>query len=299
MNLQQLVTNPRTVQFSMWLSKRIPERTAHRLAWWAAGIVCRQQPAAYHHLLANLKQVMGADANVQTLQQTARQIFSTTIQTQYDLFRAFQLSYQEQADLIDFPQEAEDLARSLKEDKRSSLLVFPHLGSFDIAGPAVAGHLPDTQVITLPDPPPGFQLANQLRLRTGVEVTPLSSIALRKAIRLLRQGGTVVIAGDRPVSDLDEPIDFFGRPARMPSGHVRLALKTGALLIVGCCFLSPETGRYTIHMEPPLDMISTGYLDEDVRLNMRQVLDRLESIIRRWVGQWQMYVPVWPELLES
>jgi hypothetical protein len=32
---------------------------------------------------------------------------------------------------------------------------------------------------------------------------------------------------------------------------------------------------------------------------MRQVLDGLESIIRRWVGQWQMYVPVWPEPLEA
>lgn len=299
MNLQEFVINPRIVRFSMWLSRHIPEGTAHRLAWWAAGVVCRQQPFAYHTLLANLKQVMGPDVNGETLQQTARQVFSATIQTQYDLFRALQLTYQEQADLIDFPQEAEDLARSLRESKRSSVLVFPHLGSFDIAGPAVARHLPDTQVITLPDPPPGFQIANKLRLRTGVEVTPLSSTALRKAIRLLRQGGTVVIAGDRPVSDLDEPIDFFGRPARMPSGHVRLALKTGALLIVGCCFLSPETGRYTIHMEPPLDMVRTGSLDEDVRLNMRQVLDGLESIIHRWVGQWQMYVPVWPELLES
>jgi KDO2-lipid IV(A) lauroyltransferase len=299
MNLQEFATNPRTVRFSMWLSRHVPEPVAHRLAWWAASMVSREQPAAYRTVVANLKQVLGTNVERQTVQQAARQVFSTTIRTHYDLFRALQLSPQEQANLIDFPQGVQDLVHSLRQNKRGSVLVFPHLGSFDIAGPAVAGYLPETQVITLPDPPAGFQLVNKLRLRTGVEVTPLSSTALRQAIRLLRRGGTVAIAGDRPVSDLDEPADFFGRPARVPSGHVRLALKTGALLIVGCCFLSPETGRYTIHMEPPLEMIRTGNLDEDVRLNMRQVLDGLESIIRRWVNQWQMFVPVWPEPREA
>ena len=54
-----------------------------------------------------------------------------------------------------------------------------------------------------------------------------------------------------------------------------------------------------MHAGTPLEMVRTGNLVEEVRLNMREVLDRLESIIRRWVGQWQMYVPVWPELLEA
>jgi KDO2-lipid IV(A) lauroyltransferase len=299
MNLQEFVANPKTVRLSMWLSQYIPEWFAHRLAWGVAGLLCREQPTAYHTLLANLKQVLGTSVEGSILQQTVRQVFSTTIQSHYDLFRTLRLSAQEQASRIEFPKEARDLARFLRESKRGSVLVFPHLGSFDVAGSAVADHLPETQVITLPDPPPGFQLANKLRLRTGVEVTPLSSTALRQAIRLLKRGGTVAIAGDRPVSVLDEPIAFFGRPARVPSGHVRLALKTGALLIIGCCFLSPETGRYTIHIEPPLDLVRTGNLEADVRLNMRLVLDGLESIIRRWVGQWQMYVPVWPEPLEA
>jgi hypothetical protein len=28
---------------------------------------------------------------------------------------------------------------------------------------------------------------------------------------------------------------------------------------------------------------------------MRRVLDLMEAVIRRWVWQWQMFVPVWPE----
>jgi lauroyl/myristoyl acyltransferase len=131
-----------------------------------------------------------------------------------------------------------------------------------------------------------------------VDVTPLSSQALRQAIKLLRAGGMVSVAGDRPVSDRDEPVSFFGRPARVPSGHVRLALKTNAVVLVGCCFLSPQTQRYTVHLESPLEMVRTGSLDQDLQLNMQRVLDQLEMVIRRWIGQWQMFVPVWPELTE-
>jgi lauroyl/myristoyl acyltransferase len=51
-------------------------------------------------------------------------------------------------------------------------------------------------------------------------------------------------------------------------------------------------------MEPPLEMLRTGERAEDIRLNMRRVLDALEAIIRRWPEQWQMFVPVWPALPE-
>jgi lauroyl/myristoyl acyltransferase len=46
-------------------------------------------------------------------------------------------------------------------------------------------------------------------------------------------------------------------------------------------------------------MIRTGDPAEELQLNMRRVLDMLEEIIRRWPGQWQMFVPVWPELLQA
>jgi lauroyl/myristoyl acyltransferase len=46
-----------------------------------------------------------------------------------------------------------------------------------------------------------------------------------------------------------------------------------------------------------MEMIRTGNREEEVRLNMRRVLDTLEQLIRRWPEQWQMFVPVWPDLI--
>ena len=54
-----------------------------------------------------------------------------------------------------------------------------------------------------------------------------------------------------------------------------------------------------MHLEPPIEMTRTGDKDEDLRLNMQRVLGGLEAIIRSWPEQWQMFVPVWPDLLSA
>jgi KDO2-lipid IV(A) lauroyltransferase len=242
---------------------------------------------------------LGAGADRQTLERTTRGVLYTAIRGYVDLFRALRLSEEEMAALVDVPETTIAVARSLWNREGGSLIVFLHLGSFDLVGHAIVPHLPELQLLTLPDPPPGFEMLNESRRRTGVAVTPLSSASLRQAIKLLRRGGVVSVAGDRPVSDLDEPFPFFGYPARLPSGHVRLALKTGAVVSIAYCTLSPETQRYAIHLEPPMEMIRTGNRDEELKLNMERILATLERIIRCWPEQWQVLVPVWPQLLEA
>jgi KDO2-lipid IV(A) lauroyltransferase len=283
----------------MRFSQHAPERFGHNLAWWAAGILCRLEPAVYRTVRSNLSQVLGIDGRSPSVGRAAREVLYTAIRGYFDLFRALRLPLDEMSALVDISEKTKAIARSLWNHEGGAVIVFPHLSSFDLGGHAMAPYMPEVQLITLPDPPPGFKLLNESRHRAGVSVTPLSSPALRQAIRLLRRGGVVALGGDRPVSDLDEPVDFFGRPARVPSGHVRLALKTGALVAVGYCVLSPETQRYSVHLEPPMEMIRTGNRDEEVQVNLRRILDILEGIIGRWPEQWQMLEPVWPQLLEG
>jgi KDO2-lipid IV(A) lauroyltransferase len=283
----------------MYFSSHMPERLGHSLSWWGSGLVCRSKTATFHILRANLGQVLGPGTPAPTLDQTVRRVFYTLFRSSFDLFRTVQRPLEERVAAVEFPEEAKALVLAQMESEQGTILVFPHLGSFDLGGLALAALIPGIQVITLPDPPPGFQLANEFRASAGANVTPLSSNALRQAIKQLRRGGMVALAGDRPVSDLDEPVPFFGRPARVPSGHVRLALKTGAALIVVYCILSPETDRYTMQVEPPMEMVRTGNREEEIAINMRRVLDVLEMVIHRWPEQWQMFVPVWPELMEA
>jgi lauroyl/myristoyl acyltransferase len=296
-NLKNVAANPRIVRLAMLLSQYTPERIGHQLSWWAASTASRLRPAVYRVVESNLGPVLGTIENRPVLEQTARKVLYLALRGYFDLFRALRLSDEKMAALVDVPEATRAIARSMWKRENGTVIVFPHLGNFDLGGHAILPFMPELQLFTLPDPPPGFQLLNESRRRSGVKVTPLSTNALRDAIKLLRRGGVVSIAADRPVSDLDEPVLFFGRPARVPSGHVRLALKTGAAVVLGYCVLSPETKRYVMHLEPPMEMTRTGNRDDDLRLNMQRVLGALEAIIRNWPDQWQMFVPVWPELL--
>ena len=298
-NLKQIAADPRIVRLAMLLSQYTPERIGHKLSWWVASTASRLRPAVYRVVESNLGPVLGTIENHQTLEQTARKVLYLALRGYFDLFRALRLPEEKMTALVDVPEDTRAIARSLWNREKGTVLVFPHLGNFDLGGHALLPFMPELQLFTLPDPPPGFQLLNESRGRSGVKVTPLSTNALRDAIKLLRRGGVVSIAADRPVSDMDEPVPFFGRLARVPSGHIRLALKTGASVVLGYCVLSPETKRYVMHLEPPMEMARTGNRDEDLRLNMERVLNALEGIISSWPEQWQMFVPVWPELLTA
>jgi KDO2-lipid IV(A) lauroyltransferase len=299
MNLADIAGNPGLMRLGMSLARYLPPVVGHGLATIAARTVGSLRPGVYHIVRANLSQVLGPGANPQLLGQKVCEVFNTTLRGYYDLYRLVQLPREAMAQAVHIPETSRAVMRCMWKAARGTVLILPHLGNFDLGGQATAGSLPELQLMTLPNPNPGHQVDNEIRRRTGINVTPLDSAALRQAIRLLRRGGVVGIAGDRPVSELDELVSFFGRPARVPSGHVRLALKTGADLAFGYCVWTPETRGYTMWFEGPMDLVRATDREEEIRINVQRVVDRLEAIIRPWLGQWQMYVPVWPELLEA
>lgn len=299
MNLRSIVTNPRFMRLAIFLSRRTPEPVFRRLGWWITNTICRLNPALTRVVQANLSRVLGSGVDTAALKRTARRAVFSMVHSSYTLYRSVSLPYEQLVATVWFSQETQALLHSLRASEGGSVLVFPHLGNFDLAGLALTAYAPPMQVLSLPDPPPGFQLSNELRRRTGSKVTPLSPSALRQALRHLRDGGLLAVAGDRPVSDLDEPVPFFGQPARVPSGHIRLALRTGAEIVIGYCAWSAEMNSYVFTLEPPLEIVRTGNRDDDVQVNMRRVLEALEAVIRRWPDQWQMFVPVWPDLMES
>jgi len=135
---------------------------------------------------------------------------------------------------------------------------------------------------------------DHMRTRTGVQCASINVPALREAIKRLRAGGIVLTGVDRPIGDEEEWVEFFGRPAPLPTGHVRLALKTDAIIFVARAYRDTQRGK-VVQLSPPLEMVHSGDVDEDLRVNMRRVTAWLEEFIRAQPEQWGMFVPVWPE----
>ena len=181
-----------------------------------------------------------------------------------------------------------------------------HMSNFDLLALSLGARDLPIQMLSLADPQAGFHLLNYLRATGGFEVTPITPESLRAAIRRLKSGGIVLSGMDRPIpadSELglssrrriETLVEFFGRPAYLPVGPARLALMTGALVIMASCYYEPDKG-YGLEVTEPLEMIRTGDRRRDIMTNVRRLADILEQHVRARPEQWMMFHPVWPEL---
>ncbi|MGH2619898.1 MAG: lysophospholipid acyltransferase family protein, partial [Anaerolineales bacterium] len=140
-------------------------------------------------------------------------------------------------------------------------------------------------------------VTNRIRRSFGVDLSPTNFNSLRQAIRHLRKGGMVVTAVDRP-DPQGELLEFFGRPARLLVGHARLAIRTGAPIIVGGTY-QEANGRYRAVLLDVLE--SNPYADKPTgELELAQAVMRIhEHFIRQRPDQWMMFHPVWPALAQT
>lgn len=191
------------------------------------------------------------------------------------------------------PETERHFAEALASDQGLFILGC-HLSNFDLGGVAFAHYFPEPlQVLSLAEPPAGFEVFNELRGKTGAIFEPISTQSLREAMIRLREGGTVFTGAERPTGEDDQPVTFFGATAYIPTGYIRLPLRTNALVMVLAVIY--EEGAYWIHTTPAMEMEHTGDRKLDAEVNLQRVLEKVEAFIRRHPEQWMMFVPVWRE----
>lgn len=136
---------------------------------------------------------------------------------------------------------------------------------------------------------------NRARQAQGLVLVPVDSA--RGIHRVIRDGGVLGILADRAVTRVGERVEFFGRPALLPSAHVALALRTGAALVPA--FAWRENGLLYARIEEPMELKSTGDRDADVRAGVRQFAALLERYIKEHPEQWTVFEPVWSKREED
>jgi len=174
------------------------------------------------------------------------------------------------------------------------IFVGAHLANPELLLRVMANRGLKVQALSLPRPDEGRRRENELREDAGVEVTPISPSALRQAVNRLESGGHVLTGIDFPVPGSKEKLTFFGRDTSLPTVHIRLALKTGAPIVVLHCE-STQDGRYRMLASEPIHMDVEGDRRTRIRTNGEQLLKEIEGPIRKCPTQWCMTHPVWPE----
>ena len=174
-----------------------------------------------------------------------------------------------------------------------------HISNFNLGLLAFALHSLPVQILSTARKSGGFEIVRRLRSQGLLEDTPVGVQALKAAVRRLRDGGTVLSGVDWPETSVEkEVLPFFGRDAHLPTGHVRLALSSGARLLPVACRWDPQRGYY-VDTAPPLDLELSGDRVKDVRHNARRVLAVLERWIAEKPEQWLMYHPVWENIPDA
>src|SRR5207248_2742511 len=125
-----------------------------------------------------------------------------------------------------------------------------------------------------------------LRRSHGINYLPLAgSTSMRTIVQKLRDNKIVLIAADRAIEGQSVEADFFGAPARLPGGPIKLAQRTGAALLVGVnCYRTPQglaTGQWL-----PLSLKLTDEQRTDTDRMMRTLIKKFEDSIREHPEQW-------------
>ncbi len=164
-----------------------------------------------------------------------------------------------------------------------------HLGPVVLTGQILAVRGLDVTIVVEHKADDIGRVIDRARSAMGMKM-----IETRSAIgigRVLRRGAVVGILADRPVTGVGERVPFFGRDALIPSGHVAIALRTGAALMPA--FALREGRRLHAHIGPELELARTGDRDADVREGVRRWTAVLEQWIRRTPTEWSVFDPVW------
>jgi KDO2-lipid IV(A) lauroyltransferase len=81
-------------------------------------------------------------------------------------------------------------------------------------------------------------------------------------------------------------VDFFGIPACTASGLARIALRTDAAVVPTFTIWDAELGKYRLRFDPALELVRTGELEEDIRLNTQKLTSIIEEYVRKYPEQW-------------
>jgi KDO2-lipid IV(A) lauroyltransferase len=263
-------------RFTLWLADRIAVRVA-RQADTAMVVAIRSNQSVVHGLPEDDPKVIEA----------VEAVLRNTMRSYISLFEVMKGGFEALAEVAIPDEGMLETINEILEQGGGLLYVGAHTIGLDHLLIYFGGLDYHTQVLAYPEVMPSYQAQNDLRRSFGLNIAPVSYHSLRSAITYLKEGGVVVTAADRP----DESgifMEFFGKPAWLPIGHVRLSLKTKAPIMVGVTY-SLEAGKYrakSLGVIRPEQFEGHTNPEQEIA---QQVIQKIEGFIRDHPDEWWMF----------
>jgi lauroyl/myristoyl acyltransferase len=271
--------------------RALPAPIARALFRAGADFATRRGGPAVRQLTDNLRTVTGLpDAELAGLVKAGMRSYARY------WMEAFRLPSLSRDDIIaSFVLENEDLLRAAHADGRGAIVALPHAGNWDHAGAYVSmTGMPLTTVAERLKPESLYRRFLAYRESLGMEILPTTGggePVIDVLARRLREGRLVVLLADRDLSARGVPVEFFGKPTRMPPGPALLALRTGAPLFAASLWYDGPLTKVRVDgpIEPPAGGDRTGQIAEFTQ----RIATQLEAGIARHPEDWHMLQRLW------
>lgn len=294
-NLQTLANSTFGIKAALAIGRGLPFWLGRPLARLAAEIIGRQKNSGIVRALrTNLWVANGCKLSGGELDQLVLVTWRKHTRSLWEFYHNMDRP-KKVLEMVDFSPEFQVMFDQAKTDQQPRLFVTVHTSNFELAGRALALRGLEFQILSYPQPPGGYQIQNEIRQESGIEMTPMSVEAFQRARERLRNGGTVLTGVDRPLESSRHMVQFFGRPSPLPVAYVQLALQTKAPIIVVACVSLPDN-RYELICAPPVHVQPHPDRDTELVGNAEVILKHAEDIIRPRTSDWCMFYPIWPEL---
>ena len=277
--------------FAGWrLVRWLPEKTAYRLAYWAADFLTKRNGKSVSRLRSNLSRTQPGISSAQ-LDILVSKAMRSYMRYWCDTFRFPDWSAQRVSATVSVTNE--HLLLDANTAKTGVIVSLPHAGNWDHAGAYFCAK--GINLVTVAErlkPEKLFLKFLEYRQAMGMEVLPLDGKVMGTLAQRLGQGALVALVADRDLSRSGIAVEFFGGPSRMPAGPALLAIKTNAPLITA--FVSyTESG---IHIDFNEVLIpSTGSDDERVHQIVQTTAQHFEVGISKHPEDWHMLQRIWTD----
>ena len=284
------------------LARSTSDDRARRIARGAMDAVFQAWPAGRRAAIANARVLAGESDRSSWRHRPellAREQFRRYGELLADIAKLPQRTPRECYEAVAAPRGA--WARLDRIDREGpAILALMHFGAWDVLGGAWAhrraldgGAAPDLHVLADPLGHPGLDAEIEAaRARLGMR-TLQRRRGLRRALEVLRAGGTIAVLLDRPVGPRERQVEaeLFGRAVRMSDQLGRLAVFTDAAVQPLAAVRSaadPSRFEGLIHAGPPLRGDAVSGVTQGV-------LRAFEPWLREHPDQWYRFRPMFPE----
>ena len=277
-------------RLGVWLVARLPPRFVDWVAVTLVDLNYLLNRRGRNGIWANLRRVLPPGTTNAERRRVAKGAFRNFALSIADFFRIPQLT-RENADQFVAGVQGWEHIRAAMEARAGAIFMSAHMGSWELAGAYLGLRGVPITGVALPHADPRIdQLYLEMRERVGIEVVSVGG-AMRRLYEALKRGRFVGIASDRDTSGQGALLPFFGESARMPVGHAKLALRTGAWILPVCVYRRPD-GKTMIEVRPPIRPDPSRDTEDSLALRCLAVL---EEFIRARPEQWSSFEDLWAE----